>query len=141
MSYRLATRRDPFHVFDDVFQGLFPAERPQVQTWTPSLDVQETEDDYVVRLEVPGVDPDGLELTIHENTLVVKGEKAAAEEREGEKAHVVERRYGSFERSLRFPLPVEADQAQAETKHGVLSIRLPKRAEAKARQIEIKRGE
>ena len=122
-------------MFDDVF-------RPTARTaWAPSLDVIEHADAYEVAVELPGLDPAQVELTYADDTLTLKGHKQQVEAREGETFRRVERRYGSFERSLKFPQSIAADAIAAEAAHGVLTIRLPKAPEAQPRRITVTHGQ
>jgi HSP20 family protein len=101
------------------------------------LDVCETENEFVVKASLPGVKPDDVQITVHGDTLTIRGETRAEEERKGEQWHVRERRHGAFQRSVSFTAPVNADKAQAQYEHGVLVLTLPKADEAKPRQIKI----
>src|SRR3954452_19674854 len=101
------------------------------------LDVSETEDAFVVRASLPGVKPDDVQITVHGDTLTIRGESKVEEEKKGEQWHLRERRYGAFQRALSLSAPVNADQAQANFEHGVLTLTLPKSEAAKPRQIKI----
>ena len=101
------------------------------------IDVSETEDEYVVRASLPGVKPEEVQITVHGDTLTIRGESKAEEEGKGEHWHLRERRFGAFERSLTLPTPVNPDRAQARYEHGVLTLTLPKAEAAKPRQIKI----
>ncbi len=108
-------------------------------TWLPAVDVEESSDELVLTAEVPGVSPDAVELQLENNVLTISGERA--EERregaEGKRYHVLERRYGSFQRSFTLPRTVQPDEIAAEYRDGVLTVRLPKASEAKSRRIQI----
>jgi len=106
--------------------------------WSPALDVSETDDAVLVHAEIPGIDPKELDIAVVGDTLTIRGEKKDETEREGRNFHRVERRYGSFTRSLRLPAPVAAEHVTATAAGGVLEIRLPKKEEAKPKRIEIK---
>jgi len=106
--------------------------------WSPSLDVSETDDAVLVDVEVPGIDPASLDISVTGDVLTIRGEKQEQTTREGHNFHRVERRYGAFTRSLTLPAPVaEGDRVEARARHGVLSIRLPKKESAKARRVQI----
>lgn len=109
--------------------------------WSPALEVDESQKEYVITAEVPGLGPGDLEVTVTDGTLVLRGEKQAERERSGAGYHWSERRYGAFLRSLPLPPGVEVGRASARLRHGVLTIRLPKSAEAQAavRRIPVKR--
>jgi len=106
--------------------------------WSPALDVSETDEAVLVHAEIPGIDPKDLDISVVGDTLTVRGEKADETEQSGRNYHRVERRYGSFTRSLVLPAAVDADNVTATAKQGVVEIRLPKKEEAKARRIEVK---
>src|SRR3954470_16311324 len=101
------------------------------------LDVSETEDAFVVKASLPGVKPEDVEITVHGDTLTIRGESKGEEEKKGEHWHLRERRYGSCQRSVALATPVNSDQAQAHYEHGVLTLTLPKSEAAKPRQIKV----
>lgn len=107
--------------------------------WTPPMNVREDENSYHVELELPGVSPDQVELSVENNVLRVSGEKQEVRS-EGESVHVYERCYGRFERELTLGRDVDPETIQAGFDNGVLGITLPKREQAKPRRIEIKAG-
>ncbi len=106
----------------------------------PALDVSETDDAVVVRAEVPGVDPQEIEVSVHGDMLELRGEKKQEEERKETGYYRVERSYGSFRRSLKLPAKVDAENVEAKAKDGILTLTLPKREEAKPRRIKVKAG-
>ena len=106
--------------------------------WSPAVDVSETDDAVLIHTEIPGIDPKDLDISVCGDVLTIRGAKKEEEEKKGRNYHRVERRYGSFARSLTLPSAVDADKVEAKAKNGVLEIRLPKREEAKARRVEIK---
>jgi HSP20 family protein len=106
--------------------------------WSPPLDVAETDDAVLVDVEVPGIDPATLDISVTGDVLTIRGEKHDQTGQEGRNYHRVERRYGSFTRSLTLPAPVEADKVEAKAHFGMLSIRLPKKDAARLRKVEIK---
>jgi HSP20 family protein len=107
------------------------------------LDVIENDNEFVVKADVAGIDPDNIEITYTDNNLSIKGEIETEREEEGEEGryHLRERRYGTFSRTISMPGTVDVESIQAETKNGVLKIHLPKKEEVKPRRIEIKGGE
>jgi len=105
------------------------------------LDVIENDDEFVVKANVAGMDPDNLEITYTDNNLSLKGEiKNEYEESEEGRFHIRERRYGTFQRTISMPGSVDVENIQAETENGILMIHLPKKEEVKPRRIEIKGG-
>jgi HSP20 family protein len=101
------------------------------------LDVSENENEFVIKASVPGVKPEDVQITVQGDTLTIRGESRADEEKTGDRWHIRERRYGAFQRSLALGMPVVADKAQAHYEHGVLTLTLPKADEAKPRPIKI----
>ncbi|MCZ6573785.1 MAG: Hsp20/alpha crystallin family protein [Planctomycetota bacterium] len=104
----------------------------------PALDVSETDDAVVVRAEVPGVDPQEIEVSVHGDILELRGEKKQQEEPKETGYYRVERSYGSFRRSLKLPAKVDAENVEAKAKDGILTLTLPKREDAKPRRIKVK---
>jgi HSP20 family protein len=101
------------------------------------LDISETQDEFVVKAALPGVKPDDVQITVHGDTLTIRGESKAEEEKKGEHWHLRERRFGSFQRSLSLSTPVDPDRAEARHEHGVLTLTLPKSEAAKPRTIRV----
>ncbi len=101
------------------------------------LDVFETNDSYVVKAAVAGVDPKDVEISVEDDILTIKGETQSKDETSEDNYVRRELRYGSFERSLRLPPTVDADHAEAVFEHGMLKLTLPKKPEARARSIKI----
>jgi HSP20 family protein len=111
--------------------------------WIPELDAWETEGEYVVTLDLPGVRAEQVEISFERNTLTVRGERerAISAPEKGElRVFFAEREWGSFVRSLRFPQHVAGDNIVANFDQGVLTIRVPKTEAAKPRKIEIATG-
>lgn len=107
------------------------------------LDVVENDDEFIVKADVAGIDPENIEITFTDNNLSIKGEVSDEREEEGEEGryHLRERRYGTFSRTISMPGTVDVNDIEAETENGVLKIHLPKREEVKPRRIEIKGSE
>jgi HSP20 family protein len=101
------------------------------------LDVCETEQAFIVKAALPGVKPDDVQITVHGDTLTIRGESKVNEEKKGEHWHLREHRYGTFQRSLTLATPVNSEKAQADFDLGVLTLTLPKAESAKPRQIKI----
>jgi HSP20 family protein len=106
--------------------------------WGPPIDVEETDKEYHVRAELPGVQADDLNLSINGHALVISGEKKESQERQEKGYFYQERRYGSFHREVPLPTAVKEDDVQAEYKDGVLSVTLKKSEEALPKRIKIK---
>jgi HSP20 family protein len=103
--------------------------------WIPPLDVAETKDEIIVTVELPGVDPSNVEVTVANGILTIKGEKK--HERKDERYHLIERTYGAFTRSIRLPVDFDENNVKATYKDGVLKIVLPKVEKAKEKEIKI----
>jgi HSP20 family protein len=112
---------------------------PVMEPMRPSLavDMWETESDVKVRADLPGVDPKDLDVTLLDDTLTIKGQVKHEEEVEEEGYYSSERRYGSFQRQILIPTPVQEDKIRAVYKRGVLDITLPKQEEAKAKAKRV----
>jgi HSP20 family protein len=104
---------------------------------TIPLDVCETDNEFIVKAALPGIKPDDVQITIHGDTLTIRGESKTEEDKRGEHWHLRERWSGAFQRSVSLATPVDSDKAQAHHEHGVLTLTLPKSESAKPRQIKI----
>ncbi|MEZ0361923.1 MAG: Hsp20/alpha crystallin family protein [Hydrogenobacter sp.] len=123
--------------FDRLLEELWPGEEVE-RAFAPAVEMYETDNEIVVKAELPGVKKENIEVSIKDNVLQIKGEKKEEREEKTEALHRVERVYGKFERVLTLPAEVKAEQVKAEFKDGVLEIRLPKAEVSKERKIEIK---
>lgn len=106
--------------------------------WSPAVDVAESDQEVTVRVEIPGIDPKDLDVSITGNQLVLAGEKKETAEHEGKDVHISETRYGSFRRTVPLPADVDAENVEAACANGVLTIRLKKIQAAPPRRIEVK---
>jgi HSP20 family protein len=107
--------------------------------WSPRVDVHEDSDKVLIYSEIPGVKKEDIELMVQGDTLIIRGERKANFDTTNENQyHRLERLYGAFHRAITLPKPVEAGKVAATYKDGILEVVLPKREEAKPRQIEIK---
>jgi HSP20 family protein len=106
--------------------------------WVPALDIYETKDHYVVTVELPGVEPESVDVSVEDQTLTVRGEREFYREIPDEAFHRVERRYGAFARSLTLPSTADVERISASFDKGVLTIEVPKVEAVKPRKIEIK---
>lgn len=108
-----------------------------VSAFSLPLDVTETDDAFLVKASLPGIEPEKVQITVHGDVLTIHGECHREEEKKGERWHMRERRCGSFRRSVSLPMAVDSDKAAAQFEHGVLTLTLPKSEAAKPRQIKI----
>ena len=107
-------------------------------SWTPAVDIFETDShDLVLRAELPGMTREDIEVTVENNTLVLKGTKKFDSEVKDENYRGIERAYGTFHRSFTLPNTVDASKVSADYKNGVLTVKLPFREEAKPRTINV----
>jgi len=105
--------------------------------WNPNVDIYENKDHIVLEAELPGMNREDFELSVEGNVITLRGERQFEKKDDTDNYHRVERSYGSFTRSFTLPQTVSAEGATAEYGNGVLRVTLPKRAEAKARRIQI----
>lgn len=131
-------------LFDEAFRG---APRTGAEddwalggSWAPVVDIYEQGGDIVLKAELPGVDPKDADIRVENNTLTLRGERKLDNEIKRENYHRVERAYGTFSRSFTLPSVVDTDKIKAEYKDGVLRVTLPKREEAKPKQITVTVG-
>jgi HSP20 family protein len=103
----------------------------------PGMDVSETDDQYQINLEIPGMNKEDINISMEKGLLTISGEREMEKESEGKKYHRVERRYGKFSRSLQLPDNVDADSVKANYKDGILTISVAKSEEEVKKQIEI----
>jgi HSP20 family protein len=122
-------------LFDRVWDG---DEFVTLGEWVPRVDLTDAPETLTARIEIPGIEPKDIHVTLEHDVLTVKGEKRAEGERKDEKVLRIERAYGSFERSLKLPAPVDAQKVNATFKNGLLVIEMPKAAQAKGTAIPIK---
>jgi HSP20 family protein len=107
------------------------------RAWAPAVDIYETDNDIVLKAELPGVEPKDVEVRVEDNTLYLKGERKFEKEVKEQNYHRVERSYGTFARSFSLPNSINAEKVKAEFKDGLLTITMPKREEAKPKTVKI----
>jgi HSP20 family protein len=108
--------------------------------WAPTLDISERKDAYLVTVELPGLKPEDLDITMEDGLLTIQGERHFAHESSEQRFHRVERRYGAFRRSITLPAHVMAEGIQASFEDGVLELLVPKAEEAKPTRIQVRPG-
>ena len=108
-----------------------------LQAWAPALDVHEDKDGYHIRVELPGMKREDIEVSLQNDALVISGERKTEEIKEGIEVHRQERHFGRFSRALTLPTAVAGDQVKALYKDGILTVTLPKAEEAKPKQIAV----
>ncbi len=137
---------DPFREMEELLERYGKSSRKaltkaddksfEINDWTPVVDIYETEDNFMVKAELPGVKKEDVSVNIENGLLTIKGEKKS--ETEDKKHHRVECTYGTFIRSFTLPQSISEEKIEAEYKNGVLHLTLPKAEEAKPNQIEVK---
>jgi HSP20 family protein len=108
--------------------------------WAPALDISERKDAYLVTVELPGLKPEDLDITMEDGLLTIQGERQLTQESSEQQFHRVERRYGAFRRSITLPAHVTAEGIQASFEDGVLQILVPKAEEVKPKRIQVRPG-
>jgi HSP20 family protein len=135
-------RREIDRLFDSVLWGGTWNGVSGTHSWMPPMDVEDEDDLLRVSFEIPGVNPDDVNVTVENGVLTVSGEKKyerrTGDEKQG--PYSVERRYGRFQRNIALPQSVEADKVTAHYENGVLELELPKSPDSRKRRIEIGRG-
>jgi HSP20 family protein len=106
--------------------------------WSPLTDISENKDQYILKMDLPGVSKDNLKLSFHDGELIISGERQQEKEDKDSKYHRIERTYGKYYRSFTLPQTIQADRINAEFKDGQLTITVPKSEEAKPKELEIK---
>ena len=134
------TARDFRREFDDLVERFFGSERFDwltSRTFSPAVDISETEHEVVVKAELPGIDQKDLDVSVSGGVLTIKGEKKEEKEEKSENVHRVERSYGIFSRSFSLPCEVKTENVEAKFKDGILSLKLPKSETSKKKSITI----
>jgi HSP20 family protein len=141
------TRWEPFGNIDELFGrwplafGRWPrtleAEGKAIE-WAPTADISETEKEYLVKAELPGVKREDVKVTVEQGVLTIQGERKEEKEEKGEKRHRVERVHGTFFRSFSLPENAAAGDIRAESKDGVLFVHIPKVKIEKSKAVQIK---
>ena len=126
-----------------LFEDIYPAQGEErdllVSSWTPAVDIYETEHELFLTAELPGIEDNDIEIKIEDNTLTLKGERKFEKETKKENYHRVERSYGSFYRSFSIPAYIDQDKIKAEHEQGILKVSLPKKHDLKPRKIEVRK--
>lgn len=129
--------RDMVRFMNDAMR--YSGDREPVRgSWAPAVDIKETADALEITAEMPGLEPDQVEVSAENGVLTFRGERLREQASEGESFHRSERIYGSFERSFQIPRNVDAEQIEAGFDKGLLRLTLPKRPESRPRTIKVK---
>ncbi|MBN1153764.1 Hsp20/alpha crystallin family protein [candidate division KSB1 bacterium] len=136
-----ALRKEMDQVFSSFMQGPSEANEETSTSWFPMVDIYETDEQYVIKAELAGMNKEDVKINISENNLTLKGEKKETEIKESNtRFHRRERVYGNFQRTFSLPYHVDPQKVSAEYKDGLLSIILPKKEEVKPKEIQISVG-
>ena len=138
----LSPIRDLFSTHDEfnrLFDSFFasPVRGDLAPVFTPAVDIEETADEFVLKVDLPGIAQKDVKVSLMGDTLTIRGERKQESERKNGGMHRTERIYGSFERSFRLGTPVRNDKVKAQYKDGVLEVHVPKAEEAKLREVEV----
>ena len=134
---------DPLRLFRDIlrwdpFAEMMPAQLDQqLGNFVPSFEIRETDNAYIFKADLPGVEDEDLEISISGNRLTVSGKREAESQKENDRFYAYERSYGSFSRSFTLPEQVESERISASLDNGVLTITVPKRPEAQPKKISV----
>lgn len=132
--------RDPYSLARELLNwDPFFTARP-TSAFTPAFEVKETNDAFVLKADVPGVEEKDLDIAVHNGVLTVSGSRQAEERKDGESYALYERQFGSFSRSFALPDIADGDRIEANLANGVLTLTIAKKAEAQPRKIQIKKA-
>jgi HSP20 family protein len=135
---RWSSLRDDLNaLFESPFWSAFGRQGQLFSGWAPALDLYQNNDNVVAVVELPGMRKEEIEISLHDGTLTIAGERKA-EAGNGEKAERTERYVGKFRRSISLPVRVDANKVGATYRDGILTVTLPKAEEAKPKQIEVR---
>lgn len=137
--FRVTTLQDQINrLFNESFDR--SGEESSLTTWAPAVDIYETEHELVVKADLPEVDPKDLDIRVENNILTIRGERKFEKKVDEDNYLRVERSYGSFARSFTLANTVNSEAIKAEYQNGVLTLTIPKREEAKPKQIKVNVG-
>jgi HSP20 family protein len=131
-------KREMDRLWDSFLEGRPTRRTQEGREWVPLVDVSETKSNFVIKAELPGMDPKDISISLSNDYVTIKGEKKQEREEKDENYHLIERSYGSFTRSVRLSKEVQGDKITASFKNGVLKVTLPKSEEARKKEIKIK---
>lgn len=129
-------QRDMANLFESSLETL-PERISKEATWAPSMDITEDKENIMVKVDLPGVKQQDIDIEVTGKTLTIKGERKHEEEKKEKNYHRVERFYGSYARTVTLPEYVDMEKIKAEYKNGVLELSIPKKEEAKPKQIKV----
>lgn len=144
-------RWEPIRELDDIFARYNPflsrlsagrmagtvEQSDAMPAWTPVANISETETEYLIKAELPEVGKEDVKVTVDEDVITIRGERRKEVEQKNEKVHRIESLYGNFSRSFRLPDDADVASILAESRNGVLKVRVPKKPAARARTVEV----
>ena len=134
---RLSTLRDEIDRLFDAPLAEFARASQLLSGWTPPLDIFEDKDNVVVKAELPGMKKEEIEISLHDGSLSISGERKSESKHEDAETYRSERFFGRFQRTVSLPTSVDSNKVKAQYKDGVLTVTLPKSEEAKPKQIDV----
>lgn len=143
----LIRHNNPWNLLNDLQRELYNPEYNRLSdddasiataSWTPSVDISEDDKAFTLLADIPGVDPNDIDISMEKGVLTIKGERQSVSAEEGENFKRVERQSGQFYRRFTLPDSADADKIEAKSVHGVLTITIPKQEVAVSRRIEVK---
>jgi len=121
-----------------IFRELMPSMMKEQGELMPAFDIAEADDHFIVKADLPGIDPKNLDISLTGNVLTIRGEKKEERDERSERYYSIERQFGSFSRSFLLPADVKEDGIEAAYKDGVLRVTIPKSERAKQKKIHVK---
>ena len=136
--------RNVWNEFDRLFNRMlgetsddFESDISNVTTWRPAIDLDEREKEYVLSAELPGLEKDDISISMKDNVLTIRGEKKYETEDDGDNRYYRERRFGKFQRMIRFDSDIDSENIEADYTNGVLTVHLPKTKETMHKEIPV----
>jgi len=133
----LMTHYRPWGLFDELQRGLETLHGTETKAWTPAVDISEDEHRYLIRADLPGVDPKDIDVNLEGDELTLRGERKEEKEEKGKNWQRTERFHGEFYRRFRLPESADPEKIQAHSDKGVLEIVIPKQPKTQPRKIAI----
>lgn len=127
---------NPWQVLDQIQKEALQQSNSNLKRWHPATDINESENNYQITVDLPGIKPEDVNIEVHENRLTIKGERKTSLKQE-HKTHYNERVYGNFNRTFKLPKDANDGNIEANFEHGVLTIGIPKLAKAQPRKVTI----
>lgn len=135
---RLTDLRDEIDRLFEAPLAQFVRSSQLLSGWTPAVDLFEDKDNFVVRADLPGMKKEDIDISLHDGSLSISGERKSESKHEGSEVYRAERFFGRFQRTITLPTPVASNKVQAQYKDGILMVTLPKTEESKPRRIDVR---